>query len=148
MRLSVVTPEGAKVDAQVTAVTVPGTVGELGILPGHRPLITSLAIGKLSYTAFGKTTYLATNDGYMEVHDDVVTVVTQTAEEPDAIDIPRARAAYEQAERELKDIDPLAREAAYAKVRRRRARALNRLKVAEQHGTPAALRQVREKPSD
>ena len=148
MRLSVVTPEGAKVDTQVSAVTVPGTVGELGILPGHRPLITSLAVGKLSYSAFGKTHFLATNDGFMEVHDDVVTVVTQTAEEPDEIDVVRAKTAFERAERELKETDPLAREALYAKLRRRRARALNRLKVAEQHATPAALRQVRDRAAE
>ena len=145
MRLSVVTPEGAKVDAQVQYVTIPGTVGEFGILPGHRALITSLAIGQLSYLAGGKTVFLATNDGYMEVHEDVVTVVTQSAEEPDAIDVPRAKASLERAERELREIDPNLREAAWQKARRRRARALNRIKVAEQHGTNAAIRQVRER---
>lgn len=145
MRLSVVTPEGAKVEAQVQSVTIPGAVGELGILPGHRPLITSLSIGKLSYVAGGKTVFLATNDGFMEVHEDVVTVVTQTAEYPDEIDVVRCKAALDRAERELKEIDPNVRPDAWDKMRRRRARATNRMKVAELHGTPAALRQVRDR---
>lgn len=146
MRLSVVTPEGAKVEAQVQSVTVPGAVGELGILPGHRPLITSLSIGKLSYVAGGKTLYMATNDGFMEVHEDVVTVVTQTAEYPDELDVARTKASLERAERALKEIDANVRPDAWDKARRRRARAQNRLRVAELHATPAALRQVRERP--
>jgi len=145
MRLSIVTPEGAKVEAQVQQVTIPGAVGELGILPGHRPLITSLSIGKLSYVAGGKTSYLATNDGFMEVHEDVVTVVTQTAEEPDAIDVARCKKSLDKAERELREIDQNARPDAWDKARRRRARAQNRIRVAELHATPAALKQVRER---
>ncbi|TNF23594.1 MAG: ATP synthase F1 subunit epsilon [Deltaproteobacteria bacterium] len=145
MRLSVVTPEGAKVEAQVQSVTIPGAVGELGILPGHRPLITSLSIGKLSYVTSNRTEYLATNDGYMEVHDDVVTVVTQSAEKPDEIDIARSKASVERAERELREIDRDARPDAWDKAKRRRLRAENRMRVAEMHATPAALKQVRER---
>lgn len=146
MRLTVVTPQGSKLAVTASSVTVPGTVGELGILPGHRALITSLAVGKLAYVAEGKTHYLATNEGFMEVHDDHVTIVTQSAEVPDAIDVARAKKALESAERELAET-PASREVAYRTVRLRRARALNRIRVAEQHATPAALRQVRDKPA-
>jgi len=89
--------------------------------------------------------FLATNDGFMEVHEDVVTVVTQTAEYPDEIDVVRCKAALDRAERELKEIDASVRPDAWDKMRRRRARAQNRIRVSELHATPAALRQVRDR---
>ena len=139
MHLVVVTPTGSKVDAQVTSVTVPGAVGELGILPGHRALITSLAIGQLSWTEGGKTHMLATNEGFGEVHDDEVVIVTESAESPDEIDPERARKSLEQAEAQLKVVDPFAEPFEYKQVQNKKARALNRLAVAR-HATPEALR--------
>jgi len=145
MRLRVVTPEGSKVDAQVTSVTAPGAIGELGILPGHRPLLTSLVVGKLSYLAGGQTHHLASNEGFLEVHDDEITVVTESAEEPDRIDVARSRAALAGAERDLGEIDPREQPEAFKLAQERKARALNRLRVAELHATPDALRKVRAK---
>lgn len=144
MRLRVVTPEGAKVEAQVSSVTAPGTAGELGILPGHVPLLTSLSIGKLAFVTGSKTVVLAVNGGFMEVHDDDVIIVTETAEEPDAIDIARARVSIERADRELAELDAQTQPEKVAQVSRRKARALNRIRIAEQHATPEALRKVRE----
>jgi F-type H+-transporting ATPase subunit epsilon len=140
MHLVVVTPQGAKVDAQPSMVTVPGTVGELGILPGHRPLITSLAIGLLSYVENGKTHVLATNEGFLEVHDDRIAVVTETAENPDDIDGDRARASLEAAEAALKTIDPQSDPVTWQQTQDKRLRALNRI-AALKYATPAALRQ-------
>ena len=80
MQLSVVTPMGSKVDTIVTQVTVPGEIGDMGILPGHRALLSSLGIGVLSYTSEGQVSYLAVNGGYVEVDDKGVIVVTETAE--------------------------------------------------------------------
>ena len=90
MQLRVVTPVGSKVDLAVTQVTVPGELGDMGILPGHRPLLSALGVGVLSYAADGATAYLAVNGGYVEVDDDGVIVVTETAESPDEIDIDRS----------------------------------------------------------
>lgn len=146
MRLRVVTPEGAKIEAQVTSVTAPGSAGELGILPGHVPLLTSLTIGKLSFVTGGKTVHLAVNGGFMEVHDDDVIVVTETAEEPDAIDVARARASVERVDRDIVQLDAQTQPEKVAQLNRRKARALNRIKTAELHGTPDALRKVREAP--
>jgi F-type H+-transporting ATPase subunit epsilon len=139
MHLVVVTPRGSKVDTDVAMVTVPGEIGELGILPGHRPLITSLAIGMLSYAEGGKTHHLATNEGFMEVHDDEVVVVTESAEEPDEIDAERARRSLDEADTALRDIDPYGDPVAWKQTQDKRARALNRL-VVSRYATPEAIR--------
>ena len=93
MQLSVVTPVGSKVDTTVTQVTVPGELGDMGILPGHRALLSSLGVGTLSYTVAGRVAYLAISGGYVEVDDAGVIVVTETAEAPEDIDVDRAKAA-------------------------------------------------------
>jgi F-type H+-transporting ATPase subunit epsilon len=139
MRLVIVTPRGSKVDTDVSMVTVPGEMGELGILPGHRPLITALAIGVLHYTEGGKVKQLATNEGFMEVHDDEVVVVTETAEEPDEIDAERAKRSLDAAEAAIKSTDPYADPVGWKQLQDKRLRALNRLAVSR-FATPEALR--------
>lgn len=139
MHLVVVTPRGSKVDVDVSMVTVPGQAGELGVLPGHRPLITSLAIGMLSYNEGGKVKHLATNEGFMEVHDDSVVVVTESAEEPDEIDAERAKRSLDAAEAALKTIDPHADAVGWEQTQDKRKRALNRLAVSR-FATPEAIR--------
>jgi len=104
MQLQVVTPEGAKVSATVEGVNAPGELGALGILPGHRALLTSLRIGLLSYASEGETHWLSVNGGYMEVADDDVIVVTETAETPDQIDLERAEKALKEAQGEISAI--------------------------------------------
>ncbi len=105
MQLSVVTPMGSKVDTVVAQVTVPGELGDMGVLPGHRALLSGLGIGVLSYTVEQSTTYLAVNGGYVEVDDDGVIVVTETAETPDEIDVDRARAALARCQEEAASLD-------------------------------------------
>jgi F-type H+-transporting ATPase subunit epsilon len=105
LKLDIVTPAGAKVEVEAASVTAPGLVGSLGVLPGHRALLTSLAIGPLSYAAGGETHWLAVNGGYMEVADDRVIIVTETAEAPDEIDRDRAEQALETARERLKEAE-------------------------------------------
>ena len=139
MHLVVVTPMGSKVDAQVSAVTVPGAIGELGVLPGHRALITSLAVGQLTYVENGKSHLLATTEGFCEIHDDEVVCVTESAERPDDIEVDRAKRSLEQAEARLKQIDPATDPVEYKQAQAKRARALNRL-AAQRFATPEAMR--------
>jgi F-type H+-transporting ATPase subunit epsilon len=139
MHLVIVTPGGSKVDTQATMVTVPGAVGELGLLPGHRPLISSLTIGLLSYQDGQRTHHLAINEGFVEVHDDKLAVVTETAEKPDEIDGDRARKSLEEADAKLKTLDPQADPVAWQQANAKRLRALNRI-AALKFATPAALR--------
>ena len=101
IRLDVITPERGVLSETVDAVSVPGLAGELGILPGHTPLISQLRTGVLSYTQGGTTRRLHVSGGFVEVNDDRVSVLADLAERPEEIDAARARLAREHAERAL-----------------------------------------------
>lgn len=101
LRLEVVTPERKVLSEPVDTVTVPGLGGELGILPGHTPLISQLQTGVLAYSAGGKSSQLHVSGGFVEVKDDVVSVLAEVAERPEEIDAARARLAREHIEKQL-----------------------------------------------
>lgn len=101
LHLEVVTPERRLISEQVNSVTVPGRGGELGILPGHAPLISDLQTGVLSYNEDGTTFQLHVSGGFVEVSDDKVSVLAEVAERPEEIDADRARRAREIAEKRL-----------------------------------------------
>jgi F-type H+-transporting ATPase subunit epsilon len=101
IKLEVVTPERRVLEETVDAVYVPSMSGELGILPGHTPLISQLQTGVLSYTKGGTTTKLHVSGGFVEVNQDGVTVLAEVAEHPEEIDAARARLAREHAEKTL-----------------------------------------------
>jgi F-type H+-transporting ATPase subunit epsilon len=101
LQLEVVTPERRVLSTTVDMVTVPGANGELGILPGHTPLISQLQTGVLSYTQGGTTQRLHVSGGFVEVADDRVSVLAEVAERPEEIDAARARFAREHAEKTL-----------------------------------------------
>ncbi len=113
LRLRVVTPTRVVVDVEADAVTVPGALGALGILPGHAPLLASVRIGELSYRAGAREHYLAVQNGFVEVAADpaadvsspgggTVTVLADVAELPSEIDMDAARAEKTAAEAALK----------------------------------------------
>ena len=101
LKLEVVTPERRVLSESVDAVTLPGLGGELGILPGHTPLISQLQTGVLSYTTAGKTLQLHVSGGFIEIKDDVVSVLAEIAERPEEIDAARARLSREHTEKQL-----------------------------------------------
>ena len=101
IQLEVVTPERRVLSEIVDSVNVPGMNGELGILPGHTPLISQLQTGVLSYTQNGATHRLHVSGGFVEVNDDRVSVLAEVAEHPEEIDAARARMAREHAEKTL-----------------------------------------------
>jgi F-type H+-transporting ATPase subunit epsilon len=101
IQLDVITPERRLVSESVDSVTVPGLGGELGILPGHTPLISQLQTGVLSYTQGQTTRRLLVSGGFVEVNAERVSVLADMAEMPDEIDASRARLEREQAERAL-----------------------------------------------
>ena len=130
MQLQVVTPQGSKVEVEASDVNAPGVVGDLGILSGHRPLLTALGIGILTYKTDAGVSHLAVNGGYLEVADDHVVVITETAERPEEVSVERAEASLASARKELGETDPSRTEAvgaAQAAVRR----AENRLECAK-----------------
>src|SRR5882724_4702025 len=101
LQLEVVTPERRVLAESVDMVTVPGFGGELGILPGHTPLISRLQTGVLSYVQDGQTQQLHVSGGFVEVNDDRVSVLAEIAERPEEIDAARARLARERLEKQL-----------------------------------------------
>jgi F-type H+-transporting ATPase subunit epsilon len=101
LQLEVVTPERRVLSEQVNSVTVPGRGGEMGILPGHAPLISELRTGVLSYNEDGTTFQLHVSGGFVEVNDDRVSVLAEIAERPEEIDAARARLARERTEKQL-----------------------------------------------
>jgi F-type H+-transporting ATPase subunit epsilon len=100
-QLEIVTPEKKVVDTQATEAQIPGRDGCLGILPGHAPLITELAAGKVTFHAGGEEQRLAVAWGFAEVLPEKVTILAETAERPNEIDVERARKARERAEQRL-----------------------------------------------
>ncbi|HSD45234.1 MAG TPA: F0F1 ATP synthase subunit epsilon [Pyrinomonadaceae bacterium] len=99
--LEVVTPERRVLSESVDMVTVPGLGGELGILPGHTPLISQLQTGVLTYVQDGKNFPLHVSGGFVEVRDDHVSVLADVADRPEEIDAARARLARERVEKQL-----------------------------------------------
>ncbi|HTA58078.1 MAG TPA: F0F1 ATP synthase subunit epsilon [Candidatus Baltobacteraceae bacterium] len=103
IQLIVVTPERQLLRESVVEVTVPGLDGQLGILPGHAPLMTELGIGELSYrtSTSSQPVVLAVISGFAEVLGDRVTVLAETAERAEEIDLARAEEAKARAEKRL-----------------------------------------------
>jgi len=101
LQLDVITPERRLLSETVDSVTVPGLNGELGILPGHTPLISQLQTGVLTYMQGASTARLLVSGGFVEVNGDRVSVLADVAEFPEEVDAAQARTAREQAERAL-----------------------------------------------
>src|SRR5215472_6745379 len=104
IQLVVVTPERQLLRETVAEVDIPGSEGQLGILPGHAPLMTEMGIGALSYrstNASSQPMTLAVIQGFAEVLPDRVTVLAETAERAEEIDVARAEAAKARAEQRL-----------------------------------------------
>ena len=98
--LEVATPERALVREQVREVEIPGKSGYLGVLPGHAPLLGLIGHGTLTYVVGGVKRYLALHSGFLEILEDHVRVLANTAEPKEEIDIERARVALKHAEAE------------------------------------------------
>ena len=100
-KLEIVTPEKKVVDTVAEEVQIPGKSGYLGVLPGHAPLITELAVGEITYREAATEQKLAVAWGFAEVLPDKVTILAETAEKPSDIDVERARKAKQRAEQRL-----------------------------------------------
>jgi F-type H+-transporting ATPase subunit epsilon len=100
-QLEIVTPEKKVVDTAAAEIQIPGKNGYLGILPGHAPLITELAVGEITFHVGSDEQRLAVAWGFAEVLPDKVTILAESAERPAEIDVERARKAKERAEQRL-----------------------------------------------
>jgi F-type H+-transporting ATPase subunit epsilon len=108
IELVIVTPERQLLRESVAEAVLPGAEGELGILPGHAPLITELGIGELRYRGAGgkEEVHLAIIRGFAEVLQERVTVLAETAELAEEIDVERAKQSLERARARIAASDP------------------------------------------
>ncbi|PIE71850.1 MAG: ATP synthase F1 subunit epsilon [Deltaproteobacteria bacterium] len=102
IKLEIVTPERTIVDEEVKIVMVPGYDGEFGVLTGHTPFLTSLSVGRLHFVdSGGAERHVFVSGGFAEALPEKVTVLAESAERRQQIDLDRARRAKERAERRL-----------------------------------------------
>ena len=106
LKLELVTPQRKVVSEEVDEITATGTLGEFGVLPGHAPFLSSLKIGELSFKKGGVSKFLAVSNGYFEVVNDQVTVLVESAEYAEEIDLERAKKAMSKSEERLKALAP------------------------------------------
>jgi F-type H+-transporting ATPase subunit epsilon len=104
LRLEVVTPSRRVLESRASEVRIPGALGELGVLPGHTPLLTSLGTGEVSWIDGNKTGRLVVQGGFAEIQPDAVTVLASIAETVDEIDVETARTTLAEAQEKLKTV--------------------------------------------
>lgn len=132
LHLEVITPDAAVLSQDVDYVLVRALDGDLGVMPQHAPLIASLSIWPIYYDINGTRHAVTAAAGFLEVHDNTVTVITPAAEKPEDIDVNRAQSAKQRAEKRLRErkegLDVDRAEVALQK-------ALRRLDIASQYGS-------------
>lgn len=131
LHLTVTTPERVVYEGEVNAVNVPTVQGEIGILPNHVPVVSMLQPGELHFKTGETTEAMAVSGGFVEVRDNKVVILADTAEKAEEIDETRAQAGREKAqalmqERATEDVGFADAQAALAKE-------LARLKVVRKH---------------
>ncbi len=104
LNLEIITPERLVLQEEVDMVEARGELGEFGVLPGHIKFLTTIDIGEIRYFKGDKPKRLATSGGFAEVVEDKVTILVETAELAEEIDVDRAKRAKERAESALKDL--------------------------------------------
>lgn len=103
LKLEIITPEKIFLQNEVTEVQIPTASGEIGILPGHIPLVSKLAsTGILKYRDEGKETTAVVGDGIVEVRADKITILSNLAQMPKDINVDTTRQDLEAAEKQLK----------------------------------------------
>ncbi|MBJ05679.1 MAG: ATP synthase F1 subunit epsilon [Verrucomicrobiaceae bacterium] len=127
--LDIVTPEKKFYSGEVDNVYLPGTEGELGILPGHVPLVTGIEPGELRYAVDGQVEELAIGAGFLEVSREKVTVLTDLAVTDAEIDESKVEEAIQRAEESLSKIDQSANAEEVAALQSAIAKSMAQLKL-------------------
>lgn len=125
LKISIVTPEADVLDVECDEVIVPGTNGELGMLPQHIPLITALRPGVLTTIKDGRKQYFFVGSGFAEIDDDRISILAGSCEPAETIDVPRAKQAMAKAQSRLDQLAPT--DPGFTKAEHKAARAQARL---------------------
>jgi len=130
-KLDIVTPEKVAFSEDIELLEATAIDGNIGILPGHAPLVTALEIGVLKVVKGDEDIFISISEGFMEVKPQQINVIVRTAELPQEIDVERAESAKKRAEERLdKEVDEKIDE---ARARAALERAVSRIRVAEKH---------------
>ncbi len=129
LTLDIVTPYGHVFTDEVDEIIASGSEGEFGVLPDHVPFLTTIKIGMLTYKKGSETGHFFVNWGYAEIGPDKVTILADSAEKSEDIDIERAKAQMERSEARLKKEEEIDEARAKAAIER----GLMRVQVAERH---------------
>lgn len=129
LHLEIVTPERQAYDDDVDAVFCPGIEGELGVLPHHAPLLSTLGIGELRIRKGSEVEYFAIAGGFLQVRPDKVVVMAELADVAAEIDLEAAEEARREAERAIQE--GFEEPADLARARAAMERALLHIRVAE-----------------
>jgi F-type H+-transporting ATPase subunit epsilon len=128
LTVEIVTPDGIAFTGDVTSCTAPGSSGQFQILSGHAAYLANLQIGKIKLQMEDDEKILATSGGFLEVTDNIISIIVESAEFADDIDVSRAKEAEKRARNRLEERG----EIDLAKAELSLLRALNRLKVSSQ----------------
>jgi F-type H+-transporting ATPase subunit epsilon len=139
IKFKIVTPERTVFESEINQVTLPTQEGEITVLPNHIPLISVLTPGELVAKVGGEEIAMAVSGGMIEVRSNEITILADTAERAEEIDLSRAEEARKRAE-DLKDEKIRMDETEYAAVAALMERNLARIKVARKHLTRRGMK--------
>jgi len=103
LKLEVVTPERKVLSEEITSIIVPAIEGYMGILPNHAPMISGLEPGIIKYKVSGEYKKMAISGGFLEVSNNKASILANTAELAEEVDVKRAQEAKDRAEQRLHD---------------------------------------------
>ena len=129
LSLNIVTPNGSVYDREdVTLAVLQTTAGEIGVMYGHIPTVAALEIGYAKINFDGGSEYIAVSEGFVEVRQDKLSIIVQTAEPANEIDVARAELAKSRAESHVNNEED---SSDINRAKRALDRANNRLRVAQ-----------------
>jgi len=139
LTLKIITQEKVVLEREIVQATLPIEQGEVTVLADHIPIIGSLKAGEIHLRdAEGKDEILAVSGGFAEFHDNILTLLADTAERAEEIDIERAEAGRKRAEELIRSQENLSEEE-YARTAAMLEKELSRIKVAKKHRTKQGL---------
>lgn len=133
LKFKVITPERIVLEKEVDQVTIPTAAGEVTILPDHIPYLSVVRPGVIMTRSKKETEYLATSGGFLEFHDNELTILADTAERADEIDLERAEEARKRAEEMKKNQRMHSDEEQFANVVSSIEKQLVRIRVAKKY---------------
>ena len=132
IRCEIVSQDRLVYEGEADIVIVPGSLGEMGILPGHAPLLSTLDMGVIRVNSGDQEEVFTVTGGFVEVQPDIVTIMADAAENVDEIDTKRAEEAMERASNLLSDDAPIDPDT-YLRIQSAFKRSNLRLKTVEQY---------------